>query len=74
MKKTLIQREYYEPCYMFITLQACFLAFLIAGLTQSRLYAEILYWISAFIAAYGNIYFKEIKRLGEDAVKKEESP
>lgn len=59
VKKKLIQEKYYEPYYMAIAIEAAFIAHLIAAIFINRLYSEVLYWSSAFIAIYGNIYLKK---------------
>lgn len=66
VKKTLIQNKYYEPYYIAIAIETAFIAHLIAAIFINRLYSEVLYWSSAFIAIYGNIYLKKIKSSEND--------
>lgn len=70
-RKTLTQNEFYTHYHMNIALESSLVAFLVAGLTQNRLYAEVFYWLAAFIAAHGNICLKEIKKLDNDFSQKQ---
>ena len=65
LRKSLIQKQIYEPYYMALALESGFLSVLIAGVFVDSFYLEINYWLAAYFAAYGNIYFKEMKRMDE---------
>ena len=73
LRKSFRQRKVYEPYNLSIALEAGFLAFLIAGIFLNTFYMEIMCWMAAFFAAYGNIYFKQLKQI-DDNVAKEELP
>jgi O-antigen ligase len=62
LKSSLRRKEYYEPYYMVIALEASFLAILVAGIFISTLYMEINYWMAAFFATYGSMYFKKMQQ------------
>lgn len=62
LKRSLIQSNLYEPYHMVIAIEAAFVGHLISSVFVNRLYSEVLYWSSAFIASYGNIYFKRLNR------------
>jgi hypothetical protein len=47
---------------MVIALEASFLAILVAGIFISTLYMEINYWMAAFFATYGSMYFKKMQQ------------
>ncbi len=63
LKWSLKKSGMYGPYSMATALEAGYLAVLIAGVFISTLYLEIIYWMAAFSAAYGNIYFKKIKQI-----------
>lgn len=62
LKKALIQKKLYEPYYLAIAIETGFIAHLIAAVFINRLYAEVLYWSSAFIATYGYIYLRKLNQ------------
>ena len=66
LRKELIKKQHFLPYYMAIALEASFLSLLVAGIFISILYMEIIYWMAAFSASFGNIYFKIIKHTEED--------
>lgn len=71
VKKTLIKKQYYEPYYLAIAIEAGFIAHLIAAIFINRLYSEVLYWSSAFIAIYGNIYLNRLNSHEDNIVPNE---
>ena len=71
LRNSLKKVKYYQPYSMAVALESGYLAILIAGIFISTLYMEVIYWMAAFSAAYGNIYFKKIKEIesGERKIK-----
>lgn len=67
-KRFLLQKKAYDAYYLSIAIEAGFIAHLIAAAFINRLYSEILYWSSAFIACYGNIYLNRMEFSGKDEV------
>ncbi len=61
LKRSLIRKNMLEPCFMASAVEAAFIAHLVAAIFVNRLYSETLYWCSAFIAVYGNIYFRKLQ-------------
>ncbi len=67
LRRSLKEAELHEEFYIAVSLEAGFLAVLIAGVFISTFYMEINYWMAAFFAAYGNIYRKQISQIDENA-------
>ena len=62
VKKYLRAKGEQHHVLQLVALEAAFMAFLVAATFVNRFYAEMLYWLPAFIAAFANVYMIQPQR------------